>query len=161
MLAHCPTVPLWPALMKSSAPLLIAALALSACQSGGAGGSGAPGDSDDRHPYAGIAETETLRLTGTEPFWGGEIIGGTMTYTTPENPDGEAIRVTRFAGRNGVSFSGTLEEDTFVAAVSPGQCSDGMSDRIYPFNVTLRIGDDVRNGCAWSQEHPFLGPSAP
>ena len=40
-------------------------------------------------------------------------------------------------------------------------CSDGMSDRTYPFTVTLEIGDDKRNGCAWSERHPFEGPEHP
>lgn len=150
--------------MKQSATLLFliaTTLSLAACQPGGSGGASAPGDSEDRQPYAGIMSDEVLSLTGTEPFWGGEVAGGTLTYTTPDNPDGWTIRVQRFAGRNGVSFSGALEGQDFVAAVSPGQCSDGMSDRVYPFNVTLQIGRDIRNGCAWSEAHPFSGPAAP
>lgn len=120
-----------------------------------------PGNGADTHAYAGIAADELLRFTGTEPFWGGQAAGGTLTYTTPDNPDGLTIRVDRFAGRNGVSFSGRLEDRDLVMAISPGRCGDGMSDRVYPFNVTLRIGDEIRNGCAWSDDHPFAGPVAP
>lgn len=143
-------------------PLCCAAavvLALSACNSGE--GAGTPGDRSDNRPYAGIAPDELLHFTGTEPFWGGEVAGGTLTYTTPENPEGWTIRVDRFAGRNGVSFTGTLEGKGLAAAVSPGECSDGMSDRVYPFNITLRIGEELRNGCAWSDVHPFTGPPHP
>lgn len=136
-------------------------LSLAACSSGGDDGSRAPGDRSDTRPYADIGGDELLHFTGTEPFWGGEASGGTLTYTTPDRPDGWTIRVDRFAGRNGVSFSGSLEDRSFVAAVSPGRCGDGMSDRVYPFNVTLRIGEEVRNGCAWSDAHPFAGPPQP
>ncbi len=140
--------------------LLLIVLALAACSSAD-DGAGAPGDRSDHQPYTGIAPDEALRFTGTEPFWGGEVAGGTLTYKTPENAEGWTIRVDRFAGRNGTSFSGALEGEDFVMAVSPGQCSDGMSDRTYPFNATVRIGGELRNGCAWSDEHPFTGPPQP
>ena len=45
--------------------------------------------------------------------------------------------------------------------VTPGACSDGMSDRTYPYTVTLKIGDDTREGCAWTDAQPFEGPEAP
>ena len=46
----------------------------------------------------------------------------------------------RFAGRGGLSYSGTIDGRSFDMAVTPAECSDGMSDRTYPFVVTLRIG---------------------
>ncbi len=152
-------------LARLSLPLALA-LVLGACHAGadgpGADGPGvAPGDRADSRPYAGVTPDEKLHFTGTEPFWGGEVAGGTFTYSTPDKADGWTIRVDRFAGRNGVSFSGRLEEKDLVAAVSPGRCGDGMSDRVYPFNVTLSIGNEIRNGCAWSDAHPFEGPQHP
>jgi uncharacterized membrane protein len=116
-----------------------------------------PGDSADMQPYSGIAETEVLHLTGTEPFWGGSIANGTLTYSTPENIEGTAIAVTRFAGRGGVSFSGELEGAPLDLAITPGECSDGMSDRTYPLHATLQIGSEQRVGCAYRDEDD-LGP---
>ncbi len=138
---------------------IVACAALAACQSGT--DSGVPGDSADTRPYAGIGLSEVLKFTGTEPFWGGQVSGTSLTYTTPENPDGQTITVKRFAGRGGLSFSGTLEGQPVDMAVTPGECSDGMSDRTYPLVVTLRLRGETRNGCAWSQEHPFNGPQNP
>jgi uncharacterized membrane protein len=120
-----------------------------------------PGDTADTSPFAGIAEDEVLRFTGTEPFWGGQVSGGTLTYSTPENQDGTAIPVERFAGRGGIGLSGTLGGAAFDMTVTGLACSDGMSDRTYPFTVTLEIGDDKRNGCGWSERHPFEGPEHP
>ena len=111
--------------------------------------------------YSGIGENETVRFTGTEPFWGGEVSGETLTYTTPENIDGTQIAVERFAGRNGLSFSGTLDGADFVMAVTPGECSDGMSDRTYPFTVTLEVRGEQRQGCAWTDAQSFTGPEHP
>ena len=120
-----------------------------------------PGDASETAPYSEIAADEVLRFTGTEPFWGGEVSGRTLTYTTPEDQDGTVIAVERFAGRGGISFSGLLDGAEFEMTVTPLECSDGMSDRTYPFTVTLEIGEDQRNGCAWSEQHPFEGSENP
>jgi len=132
-------------------------LLLAACGSGGPGAA-LPGDAGSTEPFSGIAVDETLHVTGTEPFWGGEARRDRVTYTTPDDPKGATIAVERFAGRNGVSFSGSLQGQDFVMAVSPGQCSDGMSDRIYPFHVVLKALAETREGCAWSNAHPFTPP---
>lgn len=120
-----------------------------------------PGDTSDTAPFAGIAEDEVLNFTGTEPFWGGDIDGRTLTYKTPDDPEGEVIMVERFAGRGGIAFSGLLDGADFEMTVTPLECSDGMSDRTYPFTATLQIGEETRNGCAWSERNPFSGPEHP
>lgn len=144
--------------MRSSA-IIILALALVACRQGGGGI--LPGDTSDTQPFDAIAPGETVHFTGTEPFWGGEVTGGALTYATPENANGREITVKRFAGRGGVSYSGSLGDRSFDLTITPGVCSDGMSDRTYPFVATLRLGDETRNGCAWSENSPFTGPETP
>ena len=120
-----------------------------------------PGDADSNQPYEGISMSEVIRFTGTEPFWGGKAKGNTLTYTTSDDQSGQVITASRFAGRGGLSFSGTLREGAFTMAVTPAQCSDGMSDRTYPFAVTLEIAGEIRQGCAWTERQPFAGPEAP
>lgn len=142
------------------APLLPLALALAACQAGG-DGAAVPGDRADTRPFAGIGAAQTVRFTGTEPFWGGEVTGAAMIFRTPEAPDGEPVAVTRFAGRGGLSFSGARAGAPLTLTVTPGACGDGMSDRAYPFVATLRLGDALRSGCAWTAEQPFTEPAAP
>ena len=149
------------------------ALLLSACQQGAAdapageqapspsGQVAVPGDAAETAPYSGIAETEVLRFTGTEPFWGGEVDGKTLTYSTPEDQDGTAIAVERFAGRGGIAFSGVLDGADFELTVTPLECSDGMSDRTYPFTVTLEVRGEQRQGCAWTDAQSFTGPEHP
>ena len=148
------------------APLWLAGvLLLTACQSDQRGAANVPGSAQDSHPYDGIHAGEVLHFVGTEPFWGGEAKGTVLTYTTPEKPEGETITVARFAGRNGISLTGTLAGQGFGMAVTPGQCSDGMSDRTYPFTVTLRIGAQgegkLLGGCGWTDKTPFTGPEKP
>jgi uncharacterized membrane protein len=133
-------------------------LFLAACS---AGGGGSPGKETvtaaDTQSYSGIGPQETVHFTGTEPFWGGQAAGQTLTYQTPDDQQGQRLTVERFAGRNGISFSGDLDGKPFVLAVTPGKCSDGMSDRAYPFTVTLQVRDEQRQGCAWTDRQPATG----
>jgi uncharacterized membrane protein len=111
-------------------------------------------EKDDATAYSGIGASETVRFTGTEPFWAGQVVGSALTYSTPEEPDGTDIAVTRFAGRGGVSWTGRYAGGRFTLAVTPGRCSDGMSDRAYPFVATLEVAGQQRTGCAWTDRSP-------
>jgi uncharacterized membrane protein len=110
--------------------------------------------------FDGIKRGEAVQFTGTEPFWGGKVADGMALYTTPDLPKGATFPVTRFAGLNGVSFSGTVAGKSFDLMVTPGTCSDGMSDRSYPFTATLRLGLDTLEGCAWTDRSPYTGDAA-
>ncbi len=121
---------------------------------GGGEAAGLPGGSDTQ-PFSAIGAAERLHFVGTEPFWAGDVAEGRLTYSTPEQPDGTALPVERFAGRGGLSFNGALAGSAFDMAVTQGACSDGMSDRTYPFSITLRIGADLRYGCGWTDAKPF------
>ena len=116
-----------------------------------------PGDAADDQPFAAIAETAVLHLLGTEPFWGGEISSGQLIWTTPENPAGTRAPVARFAGRGGLSFSGQLDEQPIDLMITPASCSDGMSDRTYPYVVTVTLGDQQLQGCGWSDQQGYSG----
>ncbi|MCJ2186599.1 COG3650 family protein [Novosphingobium beihaiensis] len=142
--------------MERSLPpfVLMLPMVLGAC-SGGV--SGVPGDSEDRAPFHAIAEDEAVNVTGTEPFWGGQVAKGRFHYTTPNNPEGADVPVSRFAGRGGLSFSGDFEGKTLTLAITPGACSDGMSERQYPFVVTFRLGAELRHGCGWTKRQPWSG----
>ena len=142
--------------------IAIAPLLLAACQQG-TGPDTASGNVPGTSPqgFTAIAPEEIISFTGTEPFWGGTIVGGTLTYSTPENTEGTRIEVKRFAGQGGLSFSGMLEGQQFDLLITQGDCSDGMSDRSYPFVATLNLGKEVREGCAHTDKQPFSGPQQP
>ncbi|GAB5349824.1 COG3650 family protein [Alteriqipengyuania sp. 357] len=137
-------------------PLLICTtLLLAACQTEDT--AGAPGNAPEG--FTGIEENETVEFIGTEPFWSGSVTGTQLVYKTPEDIAGAAIEVKRFAGQGGLGYSGQLEGVPFDMTVTPGACSDAMSERSYPYTVTLRIGSNIRRGCAWTQGEPFDGPA--
>lgn len=142
--------------MNLSIARLTPLLLLAACQAGENAPAGGPTQAFD-----GISGEEIIYLTGTEPFWGGEIRGSKALYSTPENQDGTVFEVERFAGNNGLAFTGRVDDRNFDLMVTPGDCSDGMSDRTYPFAATLKVGDEQRIGCAWTDEQPFTGPENP
>lgn len=90
----------------------------------------------------------SFRAIGTEPFWSAKVDGGTLTWSTPEQPDGEALPVSRVEKDGATILEGQLAGRTLRLEVRSGACSDGMSDTEYPLSVTRRIGADVQRGCA-------------
>jgi uncharacterized membrane protein len=115
----------------------------------------------DTAPFDGNAADEIITLAGTKPFWGMTIANDVATYTTPENTDGSVFEVSRFAGNNGLGFSGRLDGADVVIAVTPGECSDGMSDRTFPYTATVVLGEQRLAGCGHTDRQPFTGPAAP
>lgn len=140
--------------MLATAGCAAAALALAGCAQ-------SDGISSNAEAYDAISADETLHLLGTEPFWGFEIVGETATFSSPEDIDGSEISVTRFAGNNGLGFSGELNQQPLQIAVTPGDCSDGMSDRSYPFTATITWGEATLYGCGYTDSQPFTGDEAP
>ena len=124
-------------------------------------GCNASGEAERVPQFTDIGRAETIQLTGTEPFWGGSISGDQFRYRTIDDQDGVDIAVDRFTGNSGLGFSGELEGEPIDLTITRGACSDGMSDRRYPFHATLKTGAEVRQGCAWTDQRPFEGPEAP
>lgn len=130
-----------------------------ACLLSACGGSGEqPGDVP---VFSDIGPDDTLTALGTEPFWNAESVGESLTYSTPDNIDGTVISIERFAGNGGLGLYGDLNDEAFQLAITPGECSDGMSNRTYPFTATLTIGNELREGCAFTSNQPFTGDEAP
>lgn len=90
----------------------------------------------------------SFRAIGTEPFWSAKVDGGTLTWSTPEQPDGMALPVSRVEKDGAAILEGQLAGRPLRLEVRSGACSDGMSDTEYPLSVTRRIGADVQQGCA-------------
>jgi uncharacterized membrane protein len=90
-----------------------------------------------------------IRAIGTEPFWGADVEGRCVTYSTIEDQEGTRVW-TQFSGtaENG-TWRGALGGQPFVmrTRARPG-CSDGMSDMRYPIEVSLTVLGEERRGCA-------------
>lgn len=88
-----------------------------------------------------------FRASGTEPFWGVNAVGATLTYTTPDDPAGQAMTGTRRSIESGVEITGSHAGKPFVLTVVAGDCNDGMSDNAYELVSTFRYGDLEYRGC--------------
>jgi len=134
----------------------LAALVLAAC---------APAKDDGIDPKGKTFDTvkseEVVTLLGTEPFWNLRIESGEGVWTTPDKQPGTRLALRRFAGNNGLGFTGTLDGKPFTAALTPGQCSDGMSDRRFPFVATIALGGETFEGCGYTTSQPFSGSKTP
>lgn len=108
-----------------------------------------------------VAPDEIVNLVGTEPFWMMQVEGAKGVWTTPERQPGTVFTVTRFAGNGGLGFSGTLDGKPLTATLTPGQCSDGMSDSRYPFVATIAFGGETFAGCGYTTRQPFTVDTAP
>lgn len=90
------------------------------------------------------------RALGTEPFWNARIEGRCVTYSQPENIPGSRVwtQFERMAGDGG-RWTGALDDRRFQLTIVPKNgCSDGMSDRSYPYEAELLVGSERRRGCA-------------
>jgi uncharacterized membrane protein len=104
-----------------------------------------------------VAPEEVVTFTGTEPFWNITITGDRARYSNPEHPEGFDFTVSRFAGNNGLGFSGTLFDAPFTATLTPGNCNDGMSDRAFPYVATIALGGETLQGCGYTDRQMFTG----
>ena len=84
-------------------------------------------------PEAGPGESATYRARGTEPFWSVTIGGGRMVYEAPDQPRIEVAAPAPRPFGNGTRYASTA----FTVDISPGPCSDGMSDYSYPDSVRV------------------------
>jgi uncharacterized membrane protein len=84
-----------------------------------------------------------FKLIGTEPFWGLDIGGDQLKLSRPDAADLVAPRSSPVMdGQSAVWRSGTL-----VVRLTPGDCSDGMSDRRYRYTAMVEVGELRLNGC--------------
>jgi uncharacterized membrane protein len=84
---------------------------------------------------------DTLRCSGTEPFWSLANADNKLTYQPMDGEKqtfGDATIIDRnFEGdRHRVVLAGDADH-SLTTVIQPGQCSDGMSDRSYALSTTL------------------------
>lgn len=95
---------------------------------------------------------DAFRAIGTEPFWGLAIDSMGLRFTTPEDLMG--IRwppLTPMARGDTVHWIGETERAAVDARIWPARCSDGMSDRVWPYLAVVRIDGTTYRGCAESR----------
>jgi uncharacterized membrane protein len=145
---------------------IIAVLSLSvsvACQVRDASRTDSAGASgDDSAPnFAPTADASVTapagawRAIGTEPFWALDIDSTGLRFRTPEDTMG--IRwppLTPVVKGDTVRWVGETERAAVDARIWPARCSDGMSDRVWPYAAVVGIDSTAYRGCAESRALP-------
>jgi uncharacterized membrane protein len=128
---------------KRLIPMLLL-LAAAGC----AGGEPAPTDPGDPRDPQGPAPGAAWHAFGNEPFWSVQARGGTLVFTTPENQEGATLLGRRVPSLVGTVILGSGPRGEFHFGVTPGQCSDGMSDRSHGYTSTFIYDGTTYKGCA-------------
>lgn len=93
-----------------------------------------------------------LQAAGTEPFWGLRVGGKELVFSRPGQAD---VRVANPGPRmEGKSAVWAAPHGALELTLTPGHCSDGMSDRDYPYTAVVVADGQTLSGCA----RPGLAP---
>ena len=125
--------------MRGVAVLAVAGL-LSACQAVPAGA-------------APTSETlfsipDAVDALGTEPLWAVMIDAEQIALTRPDHPPVTAPNAGATRTASTAQWRAKTPEGVLKLTVTAGPCSDGMSDRSYPFKAEALIGGRKLKGCA-------------
>jgi uncharacterized membrane protein len=113
-------------------------------------------------PPASVASTaealnpgRAIDAVGTEPFWALQIRPETLNFSTPDKPMRRAKNTGLSIEPGKVAWMTTLPGGGAIkATVTVKTCSDGMSDRRYPFTVLVEAEGKTLNGCAAYADAP-------
>ncbi|MBU1345917.1 MAG: hypothetical protein KKA16_03080 [Alphaproteobacteria bacterium] len=109
----------------------------------------------------GVDLGQPVRVLGTEPFWSVEITPQALHYTAVDNAEG--VRATNagptIQGTTAVYAAAGADGTALVVTLIATECSDGMSDRIYPLTARVEVGTATLNGCAASTDFIMSQPA--
>jgi len=91
-----------------------------------------------------------LHCSGTEPFWGMELSysRADVTFAFDEEDFRAGFNApTSPAGRTNSWFRTRFERETEFLVIETETCSDGMSDRSYPYSTLVKLEDNLLAGC--------------
>ena len=146
--------------MRLILPVLIAGVALAGCYDRKEVKPKTAAEPQAAAVLGGVDLGQPVRALGTEPFWSVEITPDALIYTRVDQPE-------QRAPNHGATIQGTvatyatstnLQKALNVRLIAT-ECSDGMSDRVYPLTARVEIGDDILTGCAASKSAIMVQPA--
>ncbi len=148
---------------RITALTLFAAAALAGCEP-----AGETLQEDERPPepappvvLAGVDLGQPVRALGTEPFWGVDIADGALTLTGVDRPEQRfAAEAPELAGTTAVWRGEAEDGATAILTLVATECSDGMSERVYPLTARVELGEETLNGCAEATARLMEEPGA-
>jgi uncharacterized membrane protein len=99
--------------------------------------------------FSGLDLGQPFTVRGNEPFWAIAVTPATLDYNGVDRPQETAAN----PGAQITPTVATLTVTTslnnpLVVVLTPGPCSDGMSDTVYPLKATVIRPGETLTGCA-------------
>ena len=99
--------------------------------------------------FAGVDLSQPFTVRGNEPFWAIAVTSAMLDYSGVDRPQENAANpgpvITTAVATYTVTTSLT---HPLVVVLTPGPCSDGMSETVYPLNATVIRPGETLTGCA-------------
>lgn len=99
--------------------------------------------------FGGLDLSQPFTIRGNEPFWAIAVTAATLDYSGVDRPQETAPnpgpQVTTAVATWTVT---TSLNNPLVVVLTPGPCSDGMSETVYPLNATVIRPGETLTGCA-------------
>lgn len=141
--------------------LIIAGLSLTACYDRAENEPQAAPAPQAAAVLGGVDLGKPVRAIGTEPFWSVEISRDALVYTRVDQASRRAVNHgARVAGTTATFATSTDINEPLNVTLIATECSDGMSDRLYPLTARVEIGDDTLSGCAAAASALKTAPEA-
>ena len=149
-------------LMLFAIPLVLLAFgSLEACSQGTTEAVAPPADAPASTMLGGVDLSQPMRATGAEPSWSVAITKDAMVYTGIDRDEQRAGDPQPVVEGTTAVYTGTTNDGTaMVVTLIATECSDGMSERVYPLTAKVELGEVSLNGCAASQAFLDTPPPA-
>ncbi|HST91702.1 MAG TPA: hypothetical protein VLJ13_05840 [Brevundimonas sp.] len=129
----------------------VSALILAACSPEPAAPTAEAAPPEPAPVLAGVDLGQPLRALGTEPFWGVDLTGTELVYAGVDRPEQRAPQPAPVVQGTTATYEATTGTGATISLMlAATECSDGMSDRVYPLSAIVKIGDETLTGCAAS-----------
>lgn len=133
-------------IIRSTSLCLLALFSLSACSQPATKPTVVPAEDPT---LAGVNLNQPIRLLGTEPFWSLDISASTLIYKDVENVQHRAENTgPEMVGTMAIWQTKTGTDAPMKVTLIATDCSDGMSDRIYPLTARVEMDQLDLKGCA-------------
>lgn len=92
-----------------------------------------------------------FRVKGNEPSWALDVTPSGITLQRPDAENATAEYQPLEKAADGTRhFVGDTQSGKLELTLTPGKCSDGMSDTVYGWNATATIEQTTLKGCGYS-----------
>jgi uncharacterized membrane protein len=99
--------------------------------------------------FAGVDLSQPFTVRGNEPFWNIVVTPALLDYSGLDRPQETAANPGPQTSLAVASYTVTTSlTNGLVIVLTPGPCSDGMSETVYPLNATVIRPGETLTGCA-------------